>query len=322
MSRLVAAAREPVLTAVASVPVCSAAACRPVCGGAPFNVSLTLGRLGAGGALLGCVSEDMFGKQIVSKLTANGVSMDLVQRVPNPSLLAFVSFVDNEPEYAFFTENVADVTLTPDKLPDLTTTPAEMLHLSLGAITLMHEPISTAWYHLFQREKERGLFTSFDPNLRPIMISDVAEYRDRVERWLPVFTLIKVSRADLAYLYETTEEALDVAVSPHTPRTLSPNKLSALSHVTPGMSRLHDLTGACCWPRWSPRSGVLQALSVSSSPRARRAASPTAMATSPSMCAWSPSSWSTRSGRATATWGPCWCICNESGRRAQARWGG
>jgi len=152
----------------------------------------------------------MFGKQIVTKLTANGVSMDLVQRVPNPTLLAFVSFVDNEPEYAFFTENVADVSLTVETLPHLESTPAEMIHLSLGAITLMHEPIATAWYHLFQRENERGIFTSFDPNLRPNMIKDVGEYRDRVERWLPVFTLIKVSRADLAFLYETTEEELDV----------------------------------------------------------------------------------------------------------------
>jgi len=31
-----------------------------------------------------------------------------------------------------------------------------------------------------------------------------------MERWLPEFDLIKVSRADLAFLYETTEEELDV----------------------------------------------------------------------------------------------------------------
>jgi len=49
----------------------------------------------------------MFGNQIVAKLSANGVSMDLVRRVKNPTMLAFVSFVGDEPEYAFFTENVS-----------------------------------------------------------------------------------------------------------------------------------------------------------------------------------------------------------------------
>lgn len=186
------------------------AAYRPVCGGAPFNVSLTIGRLGGGAAFLGCCSEDMFGKQICAKLASNGVSLDYVKHVPNPTLLAFVSFAEDEPEYAFFTQNVADLQLTPEELPLFENTPAQVVHLSLGAF-ILQDSVAAAWKALLIREKERGLFLSFDPNIRPKMISDVATYRALLENWLPLFSLVKVSLEDLRFLYGADVDTEEVA---------------------------------------------------------------------------------------------------------------
>ena len=69
--------------------------------------------------------------------------------------------------------------------------------------------MSSAFAKLFD-DADR-LFTSFDPNIRDKMISDGAAYKKLLlEKWVSKFDLVKVSDADLAYLYGTTEEKLDL----------------------------------------------------------------------------------------------------------------
>ena len=50
------------------------------------------------------------------------------------------------------------------------------------------------------RERGRHLI-SLDPNVRPNVIRDRDAYIKRLEGWLPSVDLVKVSRADLAWLY-------------------------------------------------------------------------------------------------------------------------
>ena len=183
---------------------------QPLCGGAPFNVALTMARLEAPSVFLSNVSSDMFGDKICAELANDGVDLSLVQRVSDPSTLAFVKLEKGaDPQYAFFFNQAADRSLTADTLPSL---PADTsaLHLSLGAITLEVEPVSSAFYRLFS-EKRASIFSSFDPNIRGKMIPDGAAYRQLLlHRWVPLFDLIKVSDADLAFLYGQHEEALDI----------------------------------------------------------------------------------------------------------------
>ena len=114
------------------------------CGGAPFNVCLTMARLDAPTAFLSNVSTDMFGAQICAELGKDNVDLSMVGRVPNPSTLAFVSFATGEPQYAFFFNDAADRSLTPATLPPLPHD-AAAVHLSMGAITLEVEPVSSAF---------------------------------------------------------------------------------------------------------------------------------------------------------------------------------
>ena len=170
----------------------------PRCGGAPFNVCLTTARLGAPTAFLSHISSDLFGDKICNLLAENGVNLDLVKRVPQPTTLAFVDLQGDEPQYAFFFENAADRTLTPELLPAIPPT-TEAIHLSMGAITLEAQ-VSGAFRTLLAREKDR-VFTSFDPNIRDMMIPDATKYRSVVLQDIALFHLVKVSKADLEYLY-------------------------------------------------------------------------------------------------------------------------
>eukprot|EP01051_Picozoa_sp_SAG22_P008406 SAG22_NODE_638_length_8262_cov_4.658826_3_plen_313_part_00 len=137
---------------------------RPVCGGAPFNVCLTMSRLGSRTAFLSNVSSDMFGDKICSELAANAVDLSMVKRVPNPTTLAFVNLEQEAPQYAFFFNDAADRSLTAATLPAL---PAktDALHLSMGAVTLATQPVSGAFAALFKAARGK-VFTSFDPNIR------------------------------------------------------------------------------------------------------------------------------------------------------------
>jgi fructokinase len=59
-----------------------------------------------------------------------------------------------------------------------------------------------------RREHGRRLI-SLDPNVRPDLVGERAAYVARLEGWLALSDLVKVSRADLAWLYpdQTADEA-------------------------------------------------------------------------------------------------------------------
>ena len=224
---------------------------QPLCGGAPFNVARVMSRLEAPSVFLSNVSSDMFGDKICAELANDGVDLSLVQRVSDPSTLAFVKLEKGaDPQYAFFFNQAADRSLTADTLPSL---PADTsaLHLSLGAITLEVEPVSSAFYRLFS-ENRASIFSSFDPNIRDKMIPDGAAYRRLLlHRWVPLFDLIKVSDADLAYLYGQSEEALDIDAIADKWLSASNGGLSLLLVTRGARAQWHTgQTGAARWSRW------------------------------------------------------------------------
>jgi fructokinase len=185
------------------VPVSAdgAPAYRPLPGGSPFNVAIGLGRLGAPTGFLSRLSTDFFGDLLVDTLMQNAVDCRHVQRTSDPSTLAFVSQPGSgEPQYAFFSKGAADLCITEHDLPPAFDDAVTAIHLSLGAITLVMEPAAGTFEALLRREAKRRVII-FDPNIRPNLISDRAGYCRRLESLVSVCDLIKVSRADLEWLY-------------------------------------------------------------------------------------------------------------------------
>ncbi len=171
----------------------------PCPGGSPYNAAIGLARLGVPTAFLGRISTDFFGDLLIATLKENDVHTDLVCRAPDPSTLAFVSHSSaGEPQYAFYASGAADRSMTGADLPTELPQAVELLHF--GSISLVLEPMVTTLESLMRREAGRRLL-SLDPNVRPNLISDRQGYLRRLESWIALMDLIKVSQADLDWLY-------------------------------------------------------------------------------------------------------------------------
>ena len=172
---------------------------RPLPGGSPFNVAIAAARLGQPAGFLSRVSRDFFGDQLVASLEANGVDSGLVVRGDESSTLAFVSLEPGqEPRYAFFNTGAADRSLIAADVPD--SLPAGIDCLHFGSFSLAVEPAATTLAALMRREAGNRVI-SLDPNVRPTLVGERNAYVARVEALVRLATIVKVSAADLDWLY-------------------------------------------------------------------------------------------------------------------------
>ncbi|NVN04913.1 carbohydrate kinase [Asaia spathodeae] len=181
------------------------AAYRPCLGGSSYNVARALGRLGVPTEYGCAVSTDLFGDQFVAGLKESRVGQRFLQRLEAPSTLGFVSLDQAEPVYAFYDEGAADRIC--EAMPsDLALAGVGALHF--GSIALIREPTASAYETLFLREAGGTRLVSFDPNIRASLVRDEAGYRARIDSLLRAADIIKISGADLDWLFpEISREA-------------------------------------------------------------------------------------------------------------------
>jgi fructokinase len=166
-------------------------------GGSPYNVAVGLGRLEVPVGFLGRLSTDTFGRLLRDHLHDSQVSLAYVVDAEDASTLAFVHLRDDEePEYAFYTQGTAGRVLLPEHLPEI---PADAA-MHFGSFSLALEPGASTLEGLMRRESGRRLL-SLDPNVRPGLIADRDAYLRRLEGLVRLADLVKVSAADLAWLY-------------------------------------------------------------------------------------------------------------------------
>jgi fructokinase len=171
-------------------------------GGSPFNVAVTVGRLGIPAGFLGSVSTDFFGGQLLAAMRRSNVDTRYVSRLDRPSTLAFVNLEAVEPEYTFYDAEAAHRFWAPvsDVADDVT-----MLHF--GSLALIDEPAADHFAQLMAREKGRRIVT-LDPNIRPSVVrGKEAAYRARLTTMLGLADLVKISAADLTWLDSQREPA-------------------------------------------------------------------------------------------------------------------
>lgn len=186
------------------VPIEGVRGYRPCPGGSVFNIAVGLGRLQTPVGYFGKVSTDFFGDLLVRYLHENGVKTDYTIRVPGETTLAFVSLPEQdhrEPQYLFYAHDTVDRNLRREELP--AQFPAQIAALHFGSISLVLEPGASSYEALLKREAGRRII-SFDPNIRPGLIADRAAYRRRFEAWLACVDIVKLSHADLEWLYPDT----------------------------------------------------------------------------------------------------------------------
>ncbi|MER3481545.1 MAG: carbohydrate kinase [Meiothermus sp.] len=170
-------------------------------GGSPYNVALGAGRLGAPVRFLGRISSDGFGQLLRAHIRQSGVDLEYVVEGPELTTLALVTPTESGEFFSFYCQNTADTLLRPQDLPAHLPQGAA---LHFGSISLLLEPTASTLEGLMTREAGRRLI-SLDPNVRPFLIPDKAAYLGRLEGWLCRADLVKVSQADLEWLYPGRE---------------------------------------------------------------------------------------------------------------------
>lgn len=194
---MIVACGEALIDFVPARTVAGEAAYVPRAGGSPFNVAVTVGRLGVPAGFVGSVSNDFFGTQLIDALQKSRVDTGYVVRLDRPTILAFVNLDAPEPQYAFYDKGAAPRFWAPagDLADDVT-----ILHLGFGAVLPIDEPVGTNFADLLASNRGRRILT-LDPNVRQnVIVGRESAYRERLGALLRLVDLIKISTADLQWL--------------------------------------------------------------------------------------------------------------------------
>jgi fructokinase len=177
-------------------------------GGSPFNVAISAARQGQKVLYLTPISNDALGNLITTHLVESGVKI-AAPKVDAPTSLAIVSLREGIPSYSFHRNGTAERQISMPKLTSYTPQDAQVFHI--GSLGLIDGEDADIWEEYFCISKKRGLLTSLDPNVRPILINNRQAYLDRIFRMMRYADILKMSDEDLMWLYP--DRALTNAIS-------------------------------------------------------------------------------------------------------------
>lgn len=167
-------------------------------GGSPYNVAMGLARLGAPVTFLGGIGTDVLGDEIRASLAREGVALGTHAPKPAKTTLSLVSLLPNgSPAYSFYGEGGAERAVVEADLP---ASLAGISALHVGSYSLVCEPVGSSLLTLGHRAKGQSLIC-LDPNVRLNVEPSLALWRARLETWLQLADLVKISEEDLELLY-------------------------------------------------------------------------------------------------------------------------
>ena len=168
---------------------------RPHPGGGPYNTAVALARLGVPVTFSGAISSDPLGRLLRDGLRTAGVA-DGASLVDAPTPLALVATTETgDADYRFYLDGTAF-----DDLADLTNLQPHASVVLAGSLALALDPPGVTIEALALDAAQRCSLV-VDPNVRPTLTTDREECVGRLERLSGVAAIVKLSRADAAWLY-------------------------------------------------------------------------------------------------------------------------
>jgi fructokinase len=177
---------------------------RAVAGGSPANVALGVRRLGGEPVLLGRAGDDGLASLLDGAIADNGLSTAALLRRTGPSLLAVCTrHDDGSVSYYFYYQG------SPDLLWDATDLDEALGAARNAGAQAWHTGSLVSWLGpgvdsvlaAWRAAHDAGDLTlSYDPNARPGTVPREV-MRDRVEEFVGLSHVVKVSDEDLAFLY-------------------------------------------------------------------------------------------------------------------------
>lgn len=177
----------------------------PTVGGGAANTARALANLGVEVSLIGGISQDDYGELILDELVR--VDLSKARKSSLPTATALVSLDSSgSANYDFKFEGTATFDFDRDWLP---TGSPKVLHV--GTLATVIQPGAD---ELFLWAKSLGVPLIFDPNIRPSVLPDAMRYREEVEKWASISSIVKLSEDDLNWLgYESLSKFFSLGAS-------------------------------------------------------------------------------------------------------------
>ncbi|MBD7956761.1 carbohydrate kinase [Microbacterium sp. Sa4CUA7] len=158
-------------------------------GGSPANVALALGRRGLRPVLVTQLADDAHGRDVTAWLERSGVAVHVAGRPPRTSTAVAHLDADGAATYDF------DIAWDPAPWE---APAAPVVHT--GSIASILRPGADAVEAALRAVRADAVVT-FDPNVRPSLVTDADDARARVARLVALADVVKVSGEDLDWLH-------------------------------------------------------------------------------------------------------------------------
>ena len=170
-----------------------------VVGGGPANTAKALAKLGVNTHFIDGISNDEYGQMAKAELLADNVLLDYAQFSNKPSCTAKVTLSSSgSATYEFVIEDTATFDFSDQWLPDPQTLNPLLLHI--GTLATVIEPGASVLFEWAQSVANVAPIV-FDPNIRPAVLGNRDEYVKKIEKWVAISSVVKVSDEDLNWLY-------------------------------------------------------------------------------------------------------------------------
>jgi fructokinase len=160
-------------------------------GGAPLNVAVGLARLGVATYLLTTYGDDEHGGLVARHVQESGVRLHPGSRTSAPTSVAR-ALLDARRQATYEFELTWD--------PPAAELPPDCGAVHVGSLGTLVEPGAAQVAALAARARAAGLVVSYDPNVRPAMLTGVADPWADVRRHAAAAAVVKLSDEDAEHL--------------------------------------------------------------------------------------------------------------------------
>lgn len=172
----------------------------PKVGGAPANVCGAFSRLGGKSMLITQLGNDPFGHKIANELATFGIDTSAIRFTEEANTaLAFVSLEkDGNRTFSFYRKPSADMLLAPVQIDEKWFDDSYALHFC--SVSLGDFPMKDAHIRAIEIARKNGMLISFDPNLRFPLWNDKNKLHSRVNEFIPLCDILKISDEELEFI--------------------------------------------------------------------------------------------------------------------------
>jgi fructokinase len=177
-----------------------------VVGGGPANTAKALANLGLKTHFIDGISTDNYGQMAKAELLSANVLLDYAKYSSKPTCRAKIKLSKSgSAAYEFVIEGTATFDFSDLWLPDPQSLKPSLLHI--GTLATVIDPGASVLFEWAQSVAQVAPIV-FDPNVRPAVLGDRDGYVRRVEKWVGISSVVKVSDEDLNWLYPGKEIGL------------------------------------------------------------------------------------------------------------------